>query len=100
MTAAPPLPSVRLGQRLTPKQLRDAARDLIAAHGLTQAQVAELIGSSQPSVGAALGADYAGRVRMLASIVEALSDRYSLERTVDVRYRVTPKGEAPTARRA
>lgn len=82
---------VRLGQRLTPEQLRDAARDLVAEKGLTQAQVAERIGSSQPSVGAALGHDYVARVRMLAAIVDALSDDYALAREVDVRYRVQRK---------
>lgn len=91
MTVTAP-PDVRLGQRLTPEQLRDAARRLIESRGLTQAQVADRIGSSQPSVAAALGHDYAGRVRILAAIIDDLSDTYTLEREVDVRYRVERKG--------
>lgn len=89
VTALPP--DVRAGQRLSPEQLLKAARDVVASSGLTQAEVAERIGSSQPSVGAALGHDFEARGRMLAKIIGELSDEYEVDREQVVTYRVKRK---------
>ena len=87
VTDRPPL--VREGQRLTPEQLQAEARKLIERKGLTQVQVADLIGAHQSHVGAAMGSDPGSRASVLARIVDALSPTFTAER--EVVYRVARK---------
>lgn len=62
------------------RDIAHAIYDLRTAHGLTQKQLAELAGTSQPVIARLKDADYEGHsVSMLARIAAAVKHRVNIE---------------------